>query len=246
MILLYDGSFDGFLTAIYSAFHSKNRNVEIFDENTYVYNLLEHPVVVVTDAIQARKVTAAIAEKLGKEAFRMLVKVYLSEHEQAANIALSFLRVAFKFGPKAIEYEAHEQIGPFVKLSNSVSRELHRMIGLVRFAELRSGIFYGVYDSTFSLLLLLAPHFKERLGNQIWVLHDIKRETAVFYDRNEWHLGPLMSVAELDYSDEESALQGLWKRYHKEIAIEERKNKKLQSQMMPKKYWKYLTEMSGK
>jgi len=37
-------------------------------------------------------------------------------------------------------------------------------------------------------------------------------------------------------------VQMLWKKYFKSMAIEERKNLKLQQQNMPKKYWKYLVE----
>ena len=43
--------------------------------------------------------------------------------------------------------------------------------------------------------------------------------------------------------DEELFQQELWKSFFKTIGINERKNKKVQINFMPKKYWKYIIEM---
>jgi len=42
---------------------------------------------------------------------------------------------------------------------------------------------------------------------------------------------------------DEKRFQEMWKSYHKAITIKERINPKLQKQFMPRRYWKYLTEM---
>ena len=43
--------------------------------------------------------------------------------------------------------------------------------------------------------------------------------------------------------DEELFQQELWKSFFKTIGINERKNKKVQINFMPKKYWEYIIEM---
>ena len=45
-------------------------------------------------------------------------------------------------------------------------------------------------------------------------------------------------------SEREKEYQQLWKTFFQTIAIEERKNPRLQMQFMPKKYWKDLVELS--
>ena len=46
------------------------------------------------------------------------------------------------------------------------------------------------------------------------------------------------------FSEEEKQFQKLWKTFFETIAIDERKNTRLQMQFMPKKYWKDLVEMN--
>lgn len=43
--------------------------------------------------------------------------------------------------------------------------------------------------------------------------------------------------------DEELFQQELWKSFFKVIGINDRKNKKVQINFMPKKYWEYIIEM---
>jgi probable DNA metabolism protein len=50
-------------------------------------------------------------------------------------------------------------------------------------------------------------------------------------------------LSEGQLSDEELFFQQLWKEYFRSITIKERINLKLQRQHMPKRYWKYLTEL---
>jgi probable DNA metabolism protein len=44
-------------------------------------------------------------------------------------------------------------------------------------------------------------------------------------------------------SARERSVQDLWRTYHRRIAIATRVNLELQRKFMPRKYWRYLTEM---
>ncbi|HBK40409.1 MAG TPA: DNA metabolism protein, partial [Porphyromonadaceae bacterium] len=44
-------------------------------------------------------------------------------------------------------------------------------------------------------------------------------------------------------SSDETFFQQMWKEYFKSTTIKERINLKLQRQHMPRRYWRYLTEM---
>lgn len=242
-VWVYDGSFEGLLTVVYAWFKTTVKPFKIRDEMHYQADLLLEEIRIITDTEQARRVSDGIVEKLGLSTFELMMKAYLSEDEEIALIIIRFLEYAFKKGPKVIEHLANPVVGNFAKKSAAVSRESHKLIGLIRFVELSNGILYGAYESTYSQLVILAPHFSQRLSNQCWVLHDKGRNMAAFYREGQWHMAPLSIDLSHELTDTEQLFQDLWKRYYKHIAIEARKNEKLRMQNMPKKYWNYLTEL---
>lgn len=242
-VWVYDGTFDGLFTVIYAWFKTTIKPTKIVSTQCYQGDLLYEEVYIVTDQAQAEKVSEGIINKLGKRTYELLIKAYLSEDEQIAKIIIDFLEYAFKKGPQVIEHLADPRVAPFAKRSAAVSRESHKLIGLIRFVELNSGILYAAYESTYSQLLILAPHFSQRLGNYTWVLHDKGRGMAAFYRSDAWYMAPLDTELSYETTDMEQLFQDLWKKYYKHIAIEARKNEQLRRQNMPKKYWNYLTEL---
>lgn len=245
IVWVYEDSFDGLLTIIYTWFHSQVKPDQIITESLYQLDLISEIKEIITDINQAQKVADGIIKKLGKEVFELLIKAYLSEDVQIAKIIIHFLEYAFKKGAIVINHLSEPRVAAFMGRSAAVSRESHKLIGLIRFVELDNGILYAAYESTYNQVLILAPHFAKRLGNQIWVIHDTRREIGAFYQKGEWHMGKMPIGFEVVLSSEEGHFQGLWKEYYKHIAIEERKNEKLRQQNMPQKYWHFLTEMQN-
>ena len=143
---------------------------------------------------------------------------------------------------RSMENLSNSDILALYKCYNAVARESHGMMGLIRFSELNNGIYYAHFEPTYDLLGLVVPHFKARLADQIWVIHDTKRKKAAFYNKDTVHISDLDDVGALDFSNVEVDFQKMWRTYFDHIAISERKNPKLQQQKMPKKYWKFLTE----
>jgi probable DNA metabolism protein len=127
-------------------------------------------------------------------------------------------------------------------ISKKVGRELHRLLGLTRFRLLDRGILYAPLEPDNDLIALLAPHFAIRLPREDWLIHDVKRKKAALYNKKQWVITDLHLKESLPLAQEETELQDLWKTYFARIAIEERRNPRLQAGNMPKKYWKYLVE----
>jgi probable DNA metabolism protein len=240
-VLLYDGSFEGLMCAIASAYKRKEP-LEIRKVDDPAPLLIATVEDIVTDSGQARKVIEAIVQKLGMETFKRVSYACFSEEPEVGTALLEFLRYAFRTGPSAIEHLSHPKVRPIFEASRKVTRELHLMTGLVRFSQTASGIYYSRYEPTYDLTAILAPHFIQRLSDQTWVLHDVRRRLAAFYDQKTWWLGEL-EPGEPAYSDEEISYQDLWHAYFKHISIESRLSETRQRQHMPKKYWKYLVEI---
>ena len=75
----------------------------------------------------------------------------------------------------------------------------------------------------------MGDHFRDRLGDQRWVVYDVGRLVDGRLDEE------LMDK-------DERLFQQLWKTYFKAICIKERWNPRKHRQDMPVRYWKYLTE----
>jgi len=130
------------------------------------------------------------------------------------------------------------------ELSQRVSREAQRMTGLIRFIRSSTGIFYAKYEPDNNITLLLAPHFADRLADQPWIIHDIRRGIAALYNGQEWILTDTVPAALAAWTDCDDIFEDIWRTYHQHIAIAERTNSHLQKNLMPMRYWKHLTEFT--
>lgn len=242
---IYDNTFHGYLTAIFTAYSSKDIEARICRELLYEGSLLSEVITIYNDLEKSSRVMKGIYEKLGVDWLEHLYKVFLSEDLEGDTIGYRAIRYGFKNGKKVLEAESHELIQPFLKLSRKVSRETHNFLGYIRFSELESGVFYSEFQPTYNILPLLAPHFADRLKDQSFVIHDSKRGIAMFYNTEKWHIDKLTDLSALKLSKNELEMQSLWRGYFEALAITERRNLKLQQQKIPKKYWRFFTEDIG-
>lgn len=243
IVYLYDNSFEGFLTCIYRAYYSKeNPNLIITKEEQI--NFLVKTLYIETDFEKSEKVYRAIQTKISHLALIKVFMVFLSEEKDMGTIILNYLRIAFKMGAKIDDYNVHPAVIEIDKLYKKVATEKHRLLGLTRFKELQNGIFYAQLEPVYNVVSLLAPHFSERLKNEKWIIHDLKRGIAVFYNKVEWVIRNIDEPKNYIISEAEEDYQDMWREYYKHISIENRKNTKQKKAYMPTRYWKHLVEVS--
>jgi len=243
VVFLYDGTFEGLMTAVYEGYYSDLKPAVIVDQACHVKSLFDQETMIHTDHIKANKVMEAVQQKLGDEVFQTIMYAFFSEDVNVGTIIYRFIKVAFKIGPSCLGYRAHDDIGPVLDLYLGVDREAHLLLGLIRFVELDSGILYSQFEGSSNVISILGSHFFGRLSGEQWVLHDIKRSSAVICDGESWVIREVQIPEDITLHEREELFQNLWKTYFKHIAIKERVNPKLQMQNMPKRYWKYLIEM---
>lgn len=239
---LYDGSFEGLLTAVWEAYYSKEDPSEIIWEGASQPNLLSSTKLIYTDPDKADRVYRAVEEKISHDALRRIFYIYLSEEPESGIIVLNYLRIGFKLGASVDEYHAEPSVLKSEKLYNKVAMEKHRLAGLIRFRQLESGVFYSKVEPDHNVIALLAAHFAARIPSEYWILHDAGRGIAVFYDKNQWLIRNLETPEDIIFKEEEAAYQELWKAYYRHLSIESRKNLRLKKRMMPVRYWKNLIE----
>jgi probable DNA metabolism protein len=245
VVYLHDGSFEGVLSGIYKMFHAKAKINEgkLYEASVYQQSFFELTLNVETVREHAYRVAKSLYDSFGQEGFKCVYYAYLAEDDSYGTLLFRTLKQAYKLGGQAFEALGVEDIRRLTQMANKVSRESHLLLGLLRFSKLENGIYYAPFEPTQNIISILAPHFEERLADQVWVIHDTKRGIGAFYDKEQYHMAPLDSLETIQYAQDEVAFQSMWKDYVKHIAIEARRNLPLRRQHMPKKYWQFLTEM---
>jgi probable DNA metabolism protein len=241
---IFDGSFEGLLTSIYEAYYGINKPEEIVPEWQFIPTLLSESVYIKTDNEKSTKVYNAIKNKISKSSLDLLYHVYLSELQGSCTLAYEYIKLGFKLGKDVDLYLHKDCVLGVHNINKKVIYECHRMLGFVRFKSI-DNMFYSSIEPDHNILGLLASHFASRLPNENWIIHDLKRNLAVFYNTKEWIVTPLAKEKVEDFfiSEENELYETLWKEFFKTISVENRINPKLQKRMIPARYWKHLTEI---
>lgn len=244
LVYIYDGSFEGLLTVIHEVYHCKRIPDRIESYDNMQIGLLDEQINVTTDNIKSDKVYTSIIEKISEEALENAYHVFLSNETEKDLLIYLYLRLGWKLGNKLNLDLSNDTVLRVEKISTRVAFEVHRLMGFVRFKVVdgEQRVYYSVIEPDNNILELLAPHFAERYSDQNWVIHDKKRKKAAVYNRDTWTILSNVPEIYLMFSDEEKHYSELWRKFFKTIAIDIRKNPKLQKNLMPVRYWKHLVE----
>lgn len=227
-----------FFSAVFDAY--KVKDAFITSENRLQVLLGDEFVKVTPSEEKAGRVAKKLKE-VDFRAFREIDAVLRSNAQDKEQVAFEYIKLVFRYGKTARE-KIH--LAPVRKTLDTASRvfgEVHRLHGFLRFQELKNGALYAPFDSDNDILELLLPHFISRYKNSAFVLHDVKRKTAIIYDGKDWILVPA-ETAEIRLSECEETVQALWKKYYKTVAIPMRKNTRQMKNYMPVRYWKFILE----
>ena len=249
MIFLYDGTFEGFLSAVFDAFLVKEE-VEIEKKSGWQQPLFAETAEVATSPEKAEKVVNKLLSICGNRGFTVIVYIFLSEVEKSETYAFYLIKSLIKYGSKAFSRFQDEKITRAMEIRKKVSKECERFLGILRFSELSNGIFYAPLEPDFNVLPLIAGHFYGRLSGTKWMIHDIRHGLAVYHSEGKTEYvefidemtSHLNMVTLLGKSENEETFAKIWSNYFKIIAIESRINPKLQRRFVPQRYWKYMTE----
>lgn len=249
-LLVYDGSFEGWLTAVFEVYEYKYNDACICTQAHAQPNAFGNVHTVQADPAKAARVWKGLRQKISGNAASQVYKTFLSEIVSIEDTLLRY--VQYIFSSKTIvecDY-SHPDVLLVQQVSRKVHREKHRMEAFVRFQLTADKLYYAVVQPDFNVLPLIIKHFKTRYADQRWLIYDSRRKYGIYYDLNE--------VATVDiafnentsggndvsviYDETEPLYQLLWQQYFSSVNIAARKNTKLHLRHMPKRYWKYLTE----
>ena len=243
LILTYDGTFEGLLTAVFACYYEKLNPDDIQVEGEVEKDFVSRYQLIRTEKEKGDRVYQGIEKNISAQALKNCYYAFLSDGENKSIQIYRYIRLGFKRGRDIDSLLTSKTVADLHGLVQKVLREKHRMLGLTRFMELEGGSLYAKIQPKYNILSLIAPHFAERLGPEQWMIHDEGRNLLVIGTEGKWLLREYQTEGERKLHKREALFQSLWKEFHQSIAIKDRKNPKLQQQFMPKRYWKNLTEM---
>ena len=93
---LYDGTFDGFLTAIFYAY-PKKEEVHIYKEVEYNPSLLAQELIIKSESDKADRVYQSIESKLSFGTLNNLYRLHLCSDIEADTLGLQYLKLCYQY-----------------------------------------------------------------------------------------------------------------------------------------------------
>ena len=258
-ILLYEPSFEGWLSAVYYVYEHKlqhDESLQLIAQDRYVPSLISVATSVNTDDEQARRVLTKLNKLLSRSGMRQILWGFLSEKDNIGTTLFHIVKYAIDYPKRRVlEDLGHLDVLELAQTVKSVGREKHRMEAFVRFEHTTDDIYFARVAPDFNVLPLIGEHFRQRYQDQHWAIYDLTRGYGIYYDKSlstPSHPAALQTITDLDdavlrnpasiHSADEQRYQKFWQGYFTNVNIKERKNPRLHKQYLPQRYWKYLSE----
>lgn len=253
-ILIYDGTFQGFLTVIYDIYNFKLTPVNITTEMGAL-NLFGIETKIIPNEQKSKRVELGLKKKISTVFFHSMLLVYHAEWSGREMLLYRIIKKIFKSFHTIEDNYADTDVRELKNIEKQYLKEAHRMYAFVRFNLYQGELYFATIEPDFNMIPFIGPFFMERFADQIWLIYDIKRQKGMYYDKEK------ISIVHADFVDEtkvgdpkesttktsdEKDYCELWRSYFSSVNIPERINIKLQKSHMPKRYWKFLPEMNKK
>lgn len=252
-ILVCEDSQEGVFTGIYEAYARRlpleRVYIQIGEEAEL--RLFSEYCEVKADAVKAAKVGRTLAGRLGEEAYGQICYALLSTDEERGQAVYRTVVEALKAPRSAgsiMDRLTDDSVRKVFELSRRVGNEIMREKEFLRFQELENGVLYAKIGPVNRVLPYIMPHYSNRFPKENFVICDDKRKLfGVHPAGQEWFIaqGDLLQEESLVYSEKEDKYRELFIHFWHKIAIKERKNLKLQQNMLPLRFQEYMTEFGN-
>ena len=250
-ILSYDGSLEGFLTCVFTAYEEKLQVLDIQPPGRQeLQEIFQKSQPVITDPEKAKRVWTSLKKKCSAAGLKDMQWAFLSELPGMEMQLYRMIRYILAENVPVDRDFSHSAVLKVAQAAKKVGREKHRMEAFVRFRLTKDEVYFAAIEPDFNVLPLIKNHFKNRYTDQKWIIYDLKRNFGIAWNLQMLEyitldLAPEIVIAgapEAYFHSSEIAFQELWQQYFTSTNIKSRANAKLHVQHLPKRYWKYLTE----
>jgi len=246
MTIVYDGTYEGFLTAVFDGVYSREKEVALIREQDFEGSLLETRRAD-TDLTKSRRVYDAMCAKLTMNTANAVYHAWLSCLPEMDSTLFRFIKFAFDMGRDVTPMIYHPLVSRVVRTAEAVGRQAHKFMGLLRFRKV-GGLYIADMEPDYDVLPLITWHFTDRFGSQSFAIRDLRHRRVLLHEgvreRRTLMLdieGPAPVLASSDDFEQ------LWKGYYESMTIKERisPDYDLRQKFIPKKFRGHICELSA-
>lgn len=240
LVYSYDGSFEGLMCCVFESYDQRElpQNILPPEGQSRLFDIRK---TIVTDPIKAQRVFNSIPMKISLEAEELVKLGFLTCAPRKEYLIFQFLRLGFKAGAKVMSMLTDTSVLALQKAVQHLTYESHRYRGFVRFSVYNETLVAVIEPENF-VLPVLAAHFVNRFGNEVFMIYDKTHQAGLFHQGNRTEIVDIEDLILPELEEEEAKYRQLWQQFYKTIAIESRYNPKCRMNFMPKRFWKHLTE----
>ncbi len=243
VVLLTDGTLEGLLTAVFDSYSFHPAPAAVHAASACQQELDCRYREVNTDFAKAERVIRGVHRTMGADGYAMVWTGFLSNSVYKEDIIYKYIRFGMKIGRVIHQKITDERVMRLQKLCSLVNRESGLLREFIRFSKMEGGVYYGEITPEHNIVATLMPHFVSRFQIQPFIIHDKTHELCGISDTKTWVIASAEDLRLPERAADDAAYRRMWKAFYETIAIKERINPVCQRNHMPKKYWKYLTEM---
>lgn len=180
-ILIYDGSFNGFLTAVYSAFDEKIQVADIQKNGITQEGLFSDIETIFTEMNNAKSVWNGIQSK-SHIAIRNIYFAFLSEQKGIEIILYKYIKKLFSPADMLSLNFTNELESKINQLAKTVGKEKQYMETSIKFSQTADAIHFGIIKPENDILPLISRHYRFQLSDKPWLIYDCKRNYGLYYN----------------------------------------------------------------
>lgn len=247
-IFLCQDSIQGILSGVYDAWASRegHGNVCLALAENHDMELFAEYVSVRPDYEKAEKVLRTLRKRMHWEDFLAVYRAVLSQERSKADSIYRVIVLALHTERRILDHLEQQDVYRVFSMARKVGNEAARYLEFVRFRELENGALFSEIQPENQVLPLIGDHFANRLPLENFLIYDSRHRVSLFHaPGHPWILMDTpdeFEVKKLRFSREEGEMSRSWQAFFEQIAIEERRNKRLQQQFLPLKFRAYMTE----
>lgn len=248
IVYVCEDSLEGIFSGIYRAYEDKRDHGDTYLSLTDEPMLFAEYVEVEPDRQRTVKVINTLQRRFGEDDYVTLCMALASEDPGKAQAVYRTVVDGLKRNGRPghlFDNLAEDNVHKAFSLARGSSREICHLQGFIRFQELEQKVLYSAIGPKNNVLTFLMPHFADRLPRENFVLYDdIRNLFGIHPAGRQWYLlqGEEAAAPVLRLSEEEEHYQALFRQFCRTIAIRERRNLKLQRNMLPLRFREYMME----
>lgn len=252
--LICEDSIEGIFTGIYEAYalreSHEHLHIQIGEEENL--KLFANYVNIVPDSVKTVKVAETLRKRLGEETYLDICRALAAEDSRKGEAVYKLVVIGLSqgSGKRVLENLINPNVELVFRLARNTANESYRFLEVVRFKESKEGILFSKIGPKCNVIPFIMPHFSDRLPMENFIIYDdIRNIYGVHPAGKDWYI---VSDTEktienlLEMSEKECEYQELFTMFCDTIAIKERKNLKLQQQMLPLRFQEYMVEFENK